>query len=186
MSCRPGVANYLTWHSEAVASSNLHLALGVRGANIVPAELTRLIGIEPGSSYAVGESQQLRSRDTGSWRWYSKTAPDTDELFDEMLRLFGAHVDVLRSCVESGASASLVVVGEVGGIVVSSAAEAEARRIDWGEGEFEPFFDGDRVGIYVAPEVIAFLAAVGASFDTHIDFELQRDRQNWWEPESDT
>jgi hypothetical protein len=169
-----------------VSSTTLHLAFGVRGPNVDPAALTRLMGIEPSSSYAVGESRHPRSRGTGSWRWYSTTASDTDELFDEMLRLFRPHVDVLRSYVECGASASLVVVGDVGGIVVSSAEEAEARRIDWGEGEFEPFFDGDRVGIYVAPEVIAFLAAVGASFDTHIDFELQRDRPNWWEPESDT
>jgi hypothetical protein len=144
------------------------------------------MGIEPGTRYAVGESPQPASRGTASWRWYSKSASDTDELFAEMLRLFRPHVDVLRSCVERGASASLVVVGDVGGIVVSSAAEAEERRIDWGEGEFEPFFDGDRVGIYVAPEVIEFLAAVGAGFDTHIDFELHDERPNWWETDAGT
>jgi hypothetical protein len=102
----------------------------------------------------------------------------------EMVRLFGPNASALRSLLDADAHAWLSVVGEVAGLVVSSAEQAEERRIDWGDREpFKPFFDGDRVGLYFTAEVVAFLAAIGASIATHIDFELDDEHPNWWEHE---
>jgi len=100
-------------------------------------------------------------------------AAQIEPLLDGMLRVFALHA--------ADATTSLSAVAEVGGIVVASAKEAEERRIEWGDGEFEPFFQGDRVGLYLAPEVVAFLAVTEASIDTHIDFELRDELPNWWE-----
>jgi len=98
-----------------------------------------------------------------------------------MLNLLGPHTTLLRRCVDDGADATLSVVGTLGGILVATAEQAEQRRIDWGEGEFESFLDGDRVELFLTPDVVAFLAAIGAGFNTHIDYELMSERPNWWE-----
>ncbi len=66
---------------------------------------------------------------------------------------------------------------------MASPEQAEERRVAWNDNrEFKPFFDGDRVEFYVTPEVIAFVAAIGGSLDTHGDFKLQDDRPKWWGP----
>lgn len=165
--------------------TNLRLALGLRGPNLDPNELTRLIGVEPTRSFGVGEARQPAARGVGVWTWQSEPASEIDPIQGELLRLFRPHVAVLKSCVEAGATAGLSIVGQVGGIVVASPEQAEERRIAWDDRrEFRPFFDGDRVEFYLAPEVIAFVAAIGGSIDTYIDFELQDDRPNWWGAES--
>jgi Domain of unknown function (DUF4279) len=165
--------------------TSLRLKLQLRGPNLDPTELTRLMGIEPSRSFGVGEARAPGARGVAVWSWQSDPASETGQIQAELLRLFSPHVAMLRSRVETGASTLLSVVGHAGGIVVSSAEQAEARRVDWDYGApFKPFFDGDRVEFYLAPEVIAFAAAIGASIDTYIDFELQDDRPNWWEPDS--
>jgi hypothetical protein len=161
------------------------MRLGLRGPSLDPNELTRLVGVEPTWSFGVGEARQPGARGVAVWSWQSATSSDIKQLEAELLRLFSPHVAVLQSSVEAGASAGLSIVGEVGGIVVTSPGQAEERRIGSDGGrEFKPFFDGDRVEFFLSPEVIAFVASVGGSIDTYIDFELQDDRPNWWEPDS--
>jgi Domain of unknown function (DUF4279) len=166
-------------HHEHV-TTRLHLVLRFRGASLDPAELTQRTGIEPSRSFSVGEGRG-DSVQVGGWEWTSAPSDRTETLLDEMMRLFGANARVLRTCIGEDARVSLSVVGEVGGIVVTSAAQAQQRRIDWGSGPFKPFVDGDRVALSLVPEVVAFLAALGASIDTHIDLELADERPNWWE-----
>ena len=165
--------------------TSLHLKLRLRGPNLEPNDLTRRMGVEPTRSFAVGEARSPGARGVAVWTWQSETASEIDHLETEVLRLFSPHVAVLRSCVDAGASAGLSIVGEVAGIVVTSAEQAEERRLSWDDRrDFKPFFDGDRVEFYLAPEVIAFVAAIGGSIDTYIEFELQDDRPNWWEADS--
>jgi hypothetical protein len=146
--------------------------------------LTERTGVIPTRSFQVGEMRGPAANKVAGWEWFSQWGADAEPLFQDLLRVLGPHEAAWRSCVDGGGDAGLSVVGEVGGIVVSSAEEAEERRISWGDGEFKPFFDGDRVGLYLTPEVVAFLAAVGARIATHIDVHLQDERPNWWEPDA--
>jgi hypothetical protein len=74
------------------------------------------------------------------------------------------------------------VAGEVSGIVVATAEEAERRRFASDEGTpFKPFFDGDRVELFFRADVVRFLAAIDATIATHIDVVLADHRRAWFE-----
>jgi len=74
--------------------------------------------------------------------------------------------------VDEGATITLRVVGEINMDVVSSVEEADRRGYATDEGEFSPFLDGDRVGLYFDSGGLQFLADIGATLDTHIDIDL--------------
>ena len=98
---------------------------------------------------------------------------DDEPLFDEILHALGPHTAALRAQVNQGAEAALSVSGEVYGSVIATPVEAERRNYYVPEGQpLEAFFASDRVGLFLKPEVVEFLAAVRASFGTHIDVEL--------------
>jgi hypothetical protein len=105
--------------------------------------------------------------------WESGCGSDDEPLFDEILHVLGPHAAALRAQVDKGAEAALSVSGEVYGSVITTPVEAERRNYYVPEGQpFEAFFACDRVGLFLKPEVVEFLAAVRASFGTHIDVEL--------------
>jgi hypothetical protein len=89
-----------------------------------------------------------------------------------MVELLGPHRAILRSCVNEGATIRLVVAGEIYMDVVANLEEADSRGFGFELGEFAPFLDGDRVGLYFDSEALQFLADVRATLDTHIDIDL--------------
>jgi hypothetical protein len=79
----------------------------------------------------------------------------------------------LRAAADGGASIKLTVVGDVRGDLVQTQGEADA--IGWHGGDdkdFRPFIAADRPVIYLDVPALRFLAAVMATIDTHIDFDL--------------
>jgi len=66
----------------------------------------------------------------------------------------------------------LVVAGEIDMDVVAKLEEADIRGYGFEAGEFVPFLDGDRVGLYFDSEALQFLADVRAALDAHIDIDL--------------
>ena len=165
----------------------LHLELSISGPKVEPDAVTRLLGVRPAKQFRVGE--RTRARDVAAWTWRSEAGIDSDPMFEAMLGVFGDRQAEIAELTASGAEVWVGLVGRLGGVVVSSPEQAEARRFSWDAElgrEFEPFLDGDRVGIELTTPVIRFLAAIGASFGTHIDFELDPNYPTWFgEPEID-
>lgn len=95
-------------------------------------------------------------------------------MIEQMLAALGSHVNILRSCRDAGSDITLTVVGEVRGDVVDTVDEAERRRWFVDEGEpFQPVLDVDRVGLQLSEAAIRFLAAIGASYHTHVDVDFE-------------
>lgn len=161
-------------YAESVPSTRLHLVFRLRGPKVNPEWLSERTGIEPHRSFHVGESRAEASKSVAGWEWRSEDGPDDEPIVEDLLAALGSHVDILRRCRDEGADISLTVVGEVRGDVVDSVDEAERRR--WSVDEREPFrptFDVDRVGLQLSEAAILFLAAVGASYYSHIDVEYE-------------
>jgi Domain of unknown function (DUF4279) len=159
----------------------LHLELNTWGPKLEPDEVTRRLGVRPAKQFRVGE--RARARDVAGWRWRSEPGVDSDPMFEAMLAVFGDREVEIAELTAAGAEVWVGVVGRLGGVVVSSPEQAEARRFSWDAEsgrEFEPFLDGDLVGIDLTTPVIRFLAAIGASFGTHIDFELDPNYPTWF------
>jgi hypothetical protein len=146
----------------------------VRGPLVDPERITEATGIMPSRVFQVGEARG-RSATSAGWQWTSDTWTDidTDPLFASALAVLGPHEAVFAQCSAEGAEVSLSVVGYVYGEVIATFEEAETRRFSVGGAErFKPFFSGDRVAISLEPTFLGFLSRIGASFDTHIDAEL--------------
>ena len=153
--------------------SELQLRFRIWGPHLDPTQLTDAMDIEPTSTFLVGESRGSYAHDRASWQWWSEIGSSTEPLFEKLLALFEPHVGLLASCGDAGADLSLSAVGSISGDLVDSEAEADRRNIFSGEGSgFQPFVDADRVGIYLDPRLIRFMADIGAAFETHIDLEV--------------
>jgi hypothetical protein len=162
------------WQSVKVASTHVQLRFRLWGVDVDPGKLTTATGVAPSRSFCVGELHGRAAKAVAGWEWESEWGPDYEPLFDQMLRVLGPHVATLAEPVNDGATASLSVVGEVRGSVVATPDEAERRNFYVPEDRpFEAFFDGDRVALFLRPDVVRFLAAIHASLDTHIDVELE-------------
>jgi hypothetical protein len=159
--------------------THLQLRFHLRGRDLDPERVTNSTGVQPTCAFAKGE-RRGRSRESAVWQWWSAwwDKQDIDPLMDQLLQVLGPYRSVFRREVDLGAEATLSVVGEVYGVVIGSAEEADRRRYAWGDGSepFEPFFASDRVGVGLNREVLEFLVDVGATFDTHIDPELDDGR----------
>jgi hypothetical protein len=109
------------------------------------------------------------------WDWDSEWGQDVQPLLEEMLSALGDGSS-LRSFTAGDPEATLrvSVVGEHVLDLVSTAGEAAERHLYDPEQDepFEPFLDGDRVGLVFSPAALAFLSTSGAILDTHISFEL--------------
>jgi hypothetical protein len=131
--------------------------------------------LEPTNAYLKGE-QRGRAGESAGWDWWSAWSNEqgAQPAISELLHVLGPHRAIFRRKVNLGVTASVSIVGEVYGVVVSSAEEAERRRYAWGDSrsEFRPFFASDRVAVFLDHEFLEFPVAVGATFDTHIDPEL--------------
>jgi hypothetical protein len=146
----------------------------VRGPAVSPERITESTGIVPSRSFQVGEGRG-RSATSAFWQWESGvwTDIDTAPLFASALSILGPHEAAFAKCSVEGAEASLSVAGFIYGEVIATFEEAERRRFAVGEVEhFKPFFSGDRVAISLEPTLMGFLSRIGASFETHIDAEL--------------
>lgn len=167
--------NPVRWHAEPVPSTELHLAFRLRGPDLDPEALSKETGFTPTRTFAKGELPGRGVVGVAGWDWRSESGPDVEALLQTMVELLGPHATAIRARVDAGATAVLTVVGAVTGDVLLTPVEAEQRRITVTPDEpFEPLFDGDRIGLWFDPEVMAFLAAVGCSLGTHIDVELER------------
>ena len=159
----------------------LHLELNIWGPGLEPDEVTRRLGVRPAKQFRVGE--RARASDVAGWWWRSEVGIDSDPMFEAMLATFGERQMEIAELTAAGAEVWVGLVGRLGGVVVSSPEQAESRRYSWDTElgrEFEPFLDGDRVGIELTIPVIRFLAAIGASFGTHIDFALDPNYPTWF------
>jgi len=156
-----------------MSSTELRVVFRVRGVNFDPDWITQRTGVAPSRAYHVGEARG-RSAELAGWEWQSATGPDDEPLIATLVAELGPHADVFRACRDAGADVRVTVVGEVRGDVIQTVEQAEARRfMVWPDEEFQPIFDVDRVGVSLSEEAIRFLAAVGASYATHIDCEYQ-------------
>jgi hypothetical protein len=154
--------------------TSLVLKFSVRGPVVSPERITESTGIAPSRSFQVGEGRG-RSATSALWQWESDswTDIDTDPLFASALGVLGPHESVFAACAAEGAEVSLTAVGYIYGEVIATFEEAERRRFEVGGADrFKPFFSGDRVGISLDPPLMGFLSRIGASFQTHIDAEL--------------
>jgi hypothetical protein len=157
-----------------VPSTHVQLRFALWGVDVDPEKLTAATGVAPSRSFHVGERRGRAANAVAGWEWESQWGPDDEPLLDEMLRVLGPHAAALAEPVNKGATASLSVVGEVYGSVVATPDEAERRNIYVPEDTpFEAFFHCDRVGLFLRPGVVQFLAAVHASLGTHVDVELE-------------
>jgi hypothetical protein len=171
---RPGVASadeYRGW-------TRLQLRIRLRGPDLVPQRVTEQISVEPTRIVLKGEGRGRSTRHLAMWEWCSAWCDDQDTgaLMRELLDTLGPHRAVLRHAVDAGASASVTIVSSVFGLVIESAEEADRRGWYSGEGEsFVPFLAAGRVGVALGRDVLRFLVESGATFDTHIDAELDDD-----------
>lgn len=157
-----------------VPSTVIDLVFRVWGARLNPEELTVATGITPARSFHVGEMRGAAANRVAGWEWRSAEGEDDEALMQALLRDLAPHVDLFRLCHEEGATLSLTVVGVIRGDLVESWEEAERRKIRAENGDrFRRFLDADRVGVSLSEAAIQFLAAVGATYETHIDLELR-------------
>jgi Domain of unknown function (DUF4279) len=145
----------------------------VWGRNLDPEALTLQLEVEPSRSFLVGERAGRAAHEVAGWEWESEWSGwDIEPSVRRLIGLLGPHRAILKSCVDDGATARLVVAGEIDMDVVPTLAEADSRGYGFEAGEFAPFLDGDRVGLYFDSDALQFLADIGATLDTHIDIDL--------------
>ena len=160
--------------------TNLELKFRVWGKDVDPHALTDATGIEPSRHFRIGESRGAYARTVAGWEWHSGswTEVDTTGLFDLALLTLGPHEATFARCTETGSTTIwLTAVGYVYGEVIATPEENDRRGFAPIESHpFKPYFAADRVVIALDPEIMGFLSRIRASFDTHIDAELD-DRQ---------
>jgi len=149
--------------------THLQLRFRLRGRDLDPERVTNSTGLQPTCAFARGE-RRGGSRESAGWQWWSTwwDKQDTDPLMDQLLQVLGPYRSVFRHEVDLGAEATLSVVGEVYGVVIGSAEEAERRRYAWGDGSepFEPFFASDRVAVGLDRDVLEFTLPNRSTVDT--------------------
>jgi hypothetical protein len=158
--------------------SELQLRFDLRGPNLSPDAVTTTTGVEPSRTRLQGEHRGRMARANASWSWSSDWTHDfdTNPLFEKLCAVLGPTAREIRVFVDDGASATLTVVGQIYGIVISTSEEADLRGYyTEPDDAYLPFFAGDRVGISLSRATIEFLAVSGATFATHVDADLDRE-----------
>ena len=156
--------------------TRIELKFRVWGAELDPGALTGATGIDPSRNFRIGEARGAFAGKVAGWEWHSGswTDVDTTELFDRALRTLGPHEAIFARCTETGSTTiRLTAVGYVYGEVIATPEENDQKGFAPFEfGPFKPYFAADRIVIALAPEIMGFLSRIRASFDTHIDAEL--------------
>ena len=118
-----------------VAKTCLQLRFRVWGHNLDPDALTQRLGIEPSRKFHIGERPGRAAHEVAGWEWRSEwTGWDIESSMGRLVALLGPHRNVLRSCVEEGATIRLMVAGEFDMDVVTDLEEAERRGYGFDEG----------------------------------------------------
>jgi hypothetical protein len=156
--------------------TDLHLIFRVWGKDLDPDALTAATGIEPARSFQVGESRGAFARTVAGWEWTDHCAQVvTTPLFDRALLALGPHEAAFaqQTAAPSTTTISLTIAGYVYGEVIGTPEEQERRGFAPDTvGSFKPFFEADRVEIWLDPEIMGFLSRIRATFNTHIDAAL--------------
>jgi hypothetical protein len=154
--------------------TRLQLRFRVWGRAVNPTVLTSATAVTPTRAFEVGEARGKASRQVAGWEWHSGWGDrDAEPLLAEFVRVFESHTAVFRKAVDAGADASLTIVGEVLGDLVSSQEEADAKGWFNGEGaDFRPFIADDRPIIDLDLAVLHVLVEMNAQLNTHLDFDL--------------
>jgi hypothetical protein len=156
--------------------TDLDLKFRVCGKDLDPEALTAATRIEPTRTFHVGESRGAYARTVAGWEWTDHCAEVvTTPLFDRALLTLGPHEETFArlTAAPSTTTISLTVAGHVYGEMITTHEEQERRGFapDHG-GPFKPFFEADRVEIWLDPEIMGFLSRIRATFNTHIEVEL--------------
>jgi hypothetical protein len=156
--------------------TDLRLIFRVWGKEVDPEALTAATGIEPSRSFHVGESRGAYARTVAGWEWSDHcTQVVTTPMFDRALLVLGPHEETFarQTAAPSTTEISLTVAGYIYGELIETQEEEERRGFAPSRGEpFKPFFEADRVEIWLHPEIMGFLSRIRATFRTHIDAAL--------------
>jgi hypothetical protein len=94
---------------------------------------------------------------------------------DRALLVLGPHEETFarQTAAPSTTTIALTVAGHVYGEMIVTREEEERRGFAPSKVEpFKPFFEADRVEIWLDPEIMGFLSRIRATFNTHIDVAL--------------
>ena len=156
-----------------VVPDRLQVRFSMWGDAFDPNIVTKTTGVVPESSRRIGDQTRRGPATRAYWKWCSRWGDDERPLLDEMVQTLGPHVTAFAAWSSDGVEVGVTVSGEQYGDLVSSPDEANLLGYYVPVGEpFETYLGGARIGLFLAADVIRFLADAGAFFQTHIDTEI--------------